>query len=269
MGQNGILNPVADEIRKQIAKDYPEDWLRGFEFYCFPTDEQLKAHLFRTIEESSPRRVLVVGGMHLFETLRNEDLSAFDICVNTINDLGWLCEFCKYVRNNQTPSIVVSNFPREHAPPLVRFVAGPDIVAKLGGPIGGTVYETAAPPEASVALCEESDQSTMSVFFYGVHALSYYDAVLQSQRRRPDQLLTCTVMSTHDNPNLLVKDQLTLKSSRDLAEHRRILIGASETWERFARFYDADRYRESTAYSGGILAGYRMPEKIPSRPRFL
>jgi hypothetical protein len=71
----------ADEIREQIEKDYPEIWLRGFEFSSFRTDEELKAHLFKEIEESGGHRVLVVGGTSLFEKVPTECLSRFDIYI--------------------------------------------------------------------------------------------------------------------------------------------------------------------------------------------
>jgi len=256
----------ADEIKKRISEDYPDNWLRFFEFLCFPTDDLLRDHLIRAIEESSPQRVLVVGGVHLFESLRPEELPAYNICDNTIHDLGWLCEFCKYARNSRMPSVVVSNFPRKYSPPTIRFVVGPNYVAKVGD-VGGTLYKTVAPPGSSVALCEEGDQkTTMSLFFYGVYALSYYHEVMQSQHRRPDQLLMCAVLTTPGDNNLLIKEQEMLKSSVDSAQQRRILIQASKTLELFPRFYDNDdRYTESTAYSGGILANFKVPERIPTR----
>jgi hypothetical protein len=257
----------ADEHRKQIAKDYPENWLQGFEFLNFQTEEMLKDHLFQTIENSNPQRVLIVGGTNLFRNLTNNQLPKFDIYINSIDDLGWLCEFCKQVRRNQTPAIVISNFPREYAPPKVRFVVGSNYVAKVGN-LGGTVYETVAPPGASVALCEKNDQkSTMSIFFYGIHALSYYDAVLKSQSRRPDQLITCAVLTTPSDSNLLIKEGKALESSQNVLEHRKILIGGSVSLELFARFYGNDQYLETTAYSGGILADYKKPEIMPSRAR--
>jgi len=106
----------------------------------------------------------------------------------------------------------------------------------------------------------------MSVFFFGVYALSYYHEVIQSQHRRADQLLMCAVLTTPDDNNLLIKEQNTLKSSLDNAEQRRTLVQASETLELFPRFYNNDdRYIESTAYSGGILANFTVPERIPTR----
>jgi tetratricopeptide (TPR) repeat protein len=256
----------ADEIRKHISEDYPDNWLQMFAFLCFPSRQLLKEHIVREIEKTKPQRVLVVGGVDLFESLLANQLSFFNICINTIHDLGWLCEFCKYARNSHAPTMVVSNFPRKYAPPTVRFVVGPGYVAKVGD-VGGTAYTTVAPPDASVSLCAEGDtRTTMGIFFHGVHAMSYYHEVVQSQHRRPDQLLICSVLTAPDDNNLLIRDQETLKTSRDRAEQRRIMIQASKSSEVFARFYsNDDRYVESTAYSGGILSNFTVPAKIPSR----
>jgi hypothetical protein len=260
----------ADEIRKQISEDYPDSWLRPFEFLVLESRELVRDHIIRAIGKSSPQRVLVVGGVDLFESLRASDLPAYSICVNTVDDLGWLCEFCKYARSSQAPSMVVGNFPRRHSPPTVRFAVGPNYIAKVGMPGAGGLrpYETVAPQGASVALCEEGDQRTgISVFFCHVHALSYYDEVLRSQHRRADQLLTCAVLTTPDDSGVLIDEQERLKASADLAERRQILIQASEGLEFFCRFYSGDdRCTETPAYSGGVLAHFTAPERVPSRP---
>lgn len=255
----------ADEIRKQIDDDYPEAWLQHFAFLSFATDEQLKNHLFETMGRSWHQRVLIVGGVHLFKELHDEDFPAFDICLNSANDLGWLCEFCSYTRQNQTPTMVASNFPREYAPPKVRFVLGPNYVAKLGSSVNGTAYTTVAPKGARVSLRKEDDNSPMSIFFHGVYAISYYAAVLQSQSLGPQQLLECQILTTPRDESLLISEQNALKSSSDQNEQRRILIKASKNWEAFTRFYKTDEYVESAAYSGGVLGNYNIPEKIPTR----
>lgn len=271
-GQNkkkSIVDQNADVFKKQIATEYPENWLQSFKFLCFQTDEMLKDFIFQTIENSNPQRVLIVNGINLFKTITEDQLPKYDFYINSNCNLGWLCEFCGQVRKNKTPAIVISNFPREYAPLKVRYTTGPNFVAKvgdLGGTASGTFRETVAPQEASVALCENNEQkSTMSIFFYGIHAVSYYDAVLKSQSRRPDQLITCAVLATPSDNKLLIKEQEALRLSKNESEHRKILINGSEELEVLARFYGNGQYMETVGYSGGILVGYEKPEVMPSR----
>lgn len=146
--------------------------------------------------ESKAQRVFVVGGLkYLFSDLSSQDFPGFEVLVNRNDSFVWLLRACDYLKNSETPAVLVSKLPRSWEAPTITFQVYDWERRMLFEPYdkaGGTI-ETASAPQG---LTLRATPPHMSVSFCFVHmaAASYYTEILRSQGCPPKIPAACNVL---------------------------------------------------------------------------
>jgi hypothetical protein len=226
------------------------NWATYIDFVFFPNDDEMKRHLITDVKNSKAERILVVGGVNLFEGDNPAIFGDRELLINNTMSLNKLCKMCQKIRNSDHKSVLVTNFPRKTDPPTVRYVEFPGGIAKADGQLPGKVMEVSAPPGTSLSVCSNS-QTKLAIYFVNISASSYYKSVFSAQNCESKTLVKCKVLSSQNNNGLLYNERRRLALTKDPSEQRVMLIKASEDLETQSLINES--YRETTQYSGGIL----------------
>jgi hypothetical protein len=231
------------------------------------------------LAERKVDKIVVISGLEKLKSLSSHQFPGYEYLYNTWRYFGWLLKICEYAREVQHPQIIISPFPRYWNPPKIKVVQAnfdPNIFAKADGSIDGRVYEVEAsagrqlmnnPDKITLNVIDETDHdTTLAIYFLGLHATSYYREVLASQGCPPREPVICKVISGPGDPALNPSETQRLRSASDTEQQSRILREASETLEQFCK--SSAQRRERAEYTGGVLIPkFPQNEQLPSGAR--
>lgn len=246
------LKRKRNKVNEDIVEISSHDWAKDIDFIYFSTDEEMKRLLITDIKGSQVERILVVGGVNLFEKYDPEMFDKRELLVNDAMSLSRLCKMCQKIRDGDSKSVLVTNFPRETDPPKVRYVEFPGGIAKANGSISGKAIEVSAPSGTSLSLCT-SPETQLAIYFIYVSALSYYRSVFDAQKCKPNTLVDCKVLSSTNDSGLLFDERRQLDLEKNPVKQKAMMIKASEDLE--TQCLCKEESRETAQYSGGILWG--------------
>jgi hypothetical protein len=228
------------------------------------------AHLVSQLKKVKADRVLVVSGFVALQSISADEFPGYEYLYNSSGSFGWLLKICEYAREARNPQIIVSRFPRYWNPPRIKVVQAsfnPGMFVTADRAIDGTILEVEAsacaqfmnnPKSITLNVIEENDtNSTLAVYFLGLHASSYYREVLASQGCPPRIPVDCRVISGLDDPALDSEECDRLKDARGLYQKAAILEEVSKTLETFCT--SSAQRCEKQEYTGGVL--------IPAPPK--
>jgi hypothetical protein len=221
-------------------------------------------------------KVVVVSGFEKLKSLSGDQFPRYEYLYNSWGYFGWLLKICEYARETRRPQIIVSRFPRHWNPPKIKVVQAnfdPNIFALADGSIGGIVHEIEAsagaqfmnnPNKITLNVIDDKDRdSTLAVYFLGLHATSYYREVLASQGCPPRRPIVSKVISGPDDPALETAEIQRLRSAQNAQQQASLLRGISDKLEQFCTS-SAER-REKPEFNGGVLLPkFPQNEQLPA-----
>lgn len=159
-----------------------EDEFAAKQYVLASSQDEIRSQIITDITTYSPDLILITGGYYDFileglkASKRQIGISKYEILCNKDISLSWLCKTAAEIRANGRKTILMSNYPRETDPPLVRYRQE------------GRLITVEMPVGTSLQLCDKQDESTrLAIYLIGMFAEEYITNLYTSQAQGREQ----------------------------------------------------------------------------------